>query len=74
MILVFVLALVVVLSVAGAAGVLAFLGRRTQAGVRTPGQRFADWLTRDQRRPYGPDTDRVAAELSILTRRYDKLV
>ncbi|WP_238421199.1 hypothetical protein [Gordonia sp. 'Campus'] len=74
MTLVFVLAFVVVASVAGASGILALAARRTPAGRRTPGQRLADWFTRNPRRPYGPDTERVAAELSILTRRYDKLV
>ncbi|ASR02154.1 hypothetical protein [Gordonia rubripertincta] len=57
-----------------AVAVLAHATRRTPAGRRTPLQRFADWWTRDPQRPYGPDTDRVAAELSILTRRYDRLV
>lgn len=74
MTLIFVLALVVVASVAGAAGALTLSARRTPSGQRTPGQRIADWFTRNPRRPYGPDTERVAAELSILTRRYDKLV
>ncbi|EON31785.1 MULTISPECIES: hypothetical protein [Gordonia] len=74
MTLIFVLALVVIASVAGTAGVLTLTARRTPAGQRTPGQRIADWFTRDSRRPYGPDSERVAAELSILTRRYDKLV
>ncbi|UCZ89567.1 hypothetical protein [Gordonia sp. WA4-43] len=74
MTLLFVLALVVVTSVAGAAGLLSLTARRTPVGQRTPGQRIADWFTRNPRRPYGPDTERVAAELSILTRRYDKLI
>lgn len=74
MTLLFVLALVVVASVAGAAGLLSLTARRTLVGQRTPGQRIADWFTRNPRRPYGPDTERVAAELSILTRRYDKLI
>ncbi|MHC3002229.1 hypothetical protein [Gordonia metallireducens] len=65
-----VLAVVAVLAVAA----LVYFTRRTPAGARTPLQRFVDWLTRDPRRPYGPDTDRVAVELSILTRRYDRLV
>lgn len=73
MTLLFVLALVVV-SVACATGVLALAARRTPAGQRTPGQRISDWFTRNPRRPYGPDTERVAAELGILTRRYDKLI
>ncbi|ATD69942.1 MULTISPECIES: hypothetical protein [Gordonia] len=57
-----------------AAATLVYVTRRTPTGRRTPLQRFADWWTRDPQRPYGPDTDRVAAELSILTRRYDRLV
>lgn len=65
-----VLATVTVLAIAA----LAYFTHRTPAGRRTPLQRFADWWTRDPQRPYGPDTDRVAAELSILTRRYDRLV
>lgn len=73
MTLLFVLALVVA-SVAGAVGLLSLTARRTPVGQRTPGQRIADWFTRNPRRPYGPDTERVAAELSILTRRYDKLI
>lgn len=73
MTLLFVLALVVA-SVAGAVGLLSLTARRTPVGRRTPGQRIADWFTRNPRRPYGPDTERVAAELSILTRRYDKLI
>ncbi|MDH3021494.1 hypothetical protein [Gordonia alkanivorans] len=64
------LATVAVLAVAA----LVFFTRRTPVGSRTPLQRFVDWWTRDPRRPYGPDTDRVAVELSILTRRYDRLV
>ncbi|MBD0862338.1 hypothetical protein IA539_14090 [Gordonia sp. zg691] len=58
------------------AGVVALVyrTRRTPPGTRTPLQRLSDWLTRAPERPYGPDTDRVTAELSILTRRYDKLI
>ena len=65
-----VLAAAVLVAVIG----LVVLTRRTPPGRRTPLQRLVDWWTRDPRRPYGPDTDRVAAELSILTRRHDRLV
>ncbi|MCK8614340.1 hypothetical protein [Gordonia sp. C13] len=70
-----IIALIVLATVALLAVVaLVYFTRRTPAGTRTPLQRFVDWSTRDPRRPYGPDTDRVAVELSTLTRRYDRLV
>ncbi|MCZ4534552.1 hypothetical protein O4159_03610 [Gordonia terrae] len=64
--------LAVLLTLSAAA--LTYAQRRTPAGCRTPVQRLVDWLGRTPDRPYGPDTERVAAELSILTRRYDKLI
>ena len=30
---------------------------------------LVDWVSRAQARPYGPDTDRIVDELTVLTRR-----
>ncbi|MEP9394834.1 hypothetical protein ABLE92_17165 [Gordonia sp. VNQ95] len=42
--------------------------RKVDGSHRFPLSHLVDSLTRDPFRPYGPDSDRIADELSILTR------
>ncbi|MGV9672965.1 MULTISPECIES: hypothetical protein [unclassified Gordonia (in: high G+C Gram-positive bacteria)] len=50
-------------------GILTYRTHRKVAGSqRFPLSHLVDVITRDPLRPYGPDSDRIVDELSVLTR------